>query len=74
MRTSVSIMGLGVLTTVGTLVPDAAGDYATAHFYLHTTGAANNSLGSINYGTTAGACGTGGPMVGTLYFDVARLR
>jgi hypothetical protein len=67
------LSGLGVLTTVGTLVPDAAGDYAQAHFFLHTTGAANQALGSINYGTTAGACGTGGPMIGKLWLTVTPL-
>lgn len=65
--------GSGVPTTVGTIVPAAAGNYAQAHIFLHTTGAANNSLGSINYGTTATACGTGGPMVGKLFLTVTPL-
>lgn len=55
------------------LVPTSTADYATGQFFLHTTGAANNSLGSINYGTTAGACGTGGPMVGKMFLTVVPL-
>jgi hypothetical protein len=39
---------------------------------VRTTGAANNALGSINYSTTAVACGTAGPMVGNLYLSVTR--
>jgi hypothetical protein len=66
--------GSGVTATVGTLVPLATTNYANGTFFLRTTGAATGGLGSINYGTTATACGTGGPMVGKLYLDVSRLR
>jgi hypothetical protein len=67
------VNGSGV-TTVGTLVPLATTNYANGTFFLHTTGAATSALGSINYGTTATACGSGGPMVGKLYLDVTRVR
>lgn len=55
-----------------TLVP-TAGTYASGTVLVQTTGAANQALGSINYGTTAGACSTGGPMVGKLFLAVSRL-
>lgn len=54
-------------------VVPTAGTYGSGTFILQTTGTANQALGSINYGTTAVACGTGGPMVGKLFLIVYRL-
>lgn len=70
--------GLGVTPATAsagaTLGLASTANFLTGHYYLHTTGAATGGLGSINYGTTAGACGTGGPMVGKMYLTVTRLR
>jgi hypothetical protein len=68
----VPFFGLGYTTTFGptavtsTLVPTATTDYGSiVPFTIHSTGAT-----SINYSSTAGACGTGGPGVGKLYLVV----
>jgi hypothetical protein len=65
----IPFQGLGFTTTFGpsavssTLVPVSTTDYgAIVPFTIRSTGGA-----SINYSTTAGACGTGGPGVGKLY-------
>jgi hypothetical protein len=68
----VPFFGLGYTTTFGptavasTLAPTSTTDYGSiVPFTIRSTGAA-----SINYSTTAGACGTGGPGVGKLYLSV----
>jgi hypothetical protein len=70
--------GLGVTPATNaaglTLVPLSTTDFLSASYILSTTGAATNSQGSINYGTTASACGSGGPGLGKMYFDVTRLQ
>jgi hypothetical protein len=71
-KTSViPLVGLGVTPTFGptaitaTLVPTSTTDFGTGSMVIRSTGTT-----SINYSTTAGACGTGGPGVGKLYFSV----
>jgi len=56
-----------VLTTTSTA------NWGEAVYIVRTTGAATSSLGSINYGTTATACGSAGPMVGNMYLTVEPL-
>ena len=75
-KTSVMpLVGLGVTPTFGptaitaTLVPTSTTDFGTASFILRSTGTT-----SINYSTTAGACGTGGPGVGKLYLTVEPIQ
>jgi hypothetical protein len=50
-------------------VPTSTTDFGTASFILRSTGTT-----SINYSTTAGACGTGGPGVGKLYLTVEPIQ
>lgn len=38
--------------------------------HIRTPGTANAALGAINYGATATACATGGPVTGTMIFTV----
>ena len=70
--------GLGVTPATSStgliLVPISTSDFLTGYFFLTTTGVATNSQGSINYGITNTACGSGGPMVGKAFFDVTRLE
>lgn len=70
--------GLGVTPSTASagasLALASTNNFMTGKFYLHTTGAATGGLGSINYGTTATACGTGGPAVGKMYLTVVRVR
>lgn len=66
--------GTGTTPSTGSLALASTSNYGQGGFYLHITGAATGGLGSINYGTTAGACGSGGPMVGKMYFTVTRRR
>jgi hypothetical protein len=75
-KTSVMpLVGLGVTPTFGptaitaTLVPTSTTDFGTGSFILRSTGTT-----SINYSTTAGACATGGPGVGKLYFTVEPIQ
>jgi hypothetical protein len=75
-KTSViPLVGLGVTPTFGptaitaTLVPTSTTDFGMGSFILRSTGTT-----SINYSTTAGACATGGPGVGKLYFSVEPLQ
>jgi hypothetical protein len=72
----VPFQGLGFTTTFGptavtsTLVPVSTTDYGSiVPFTIRSTGAA-----SINYSTTAAACGTGGPGVGKLYLIVEPIQ
>jgi hypothetical protein len=50
-------------------VPTSTTDFGTGSFILRSTGTT-----SINYSTTAGACGTGGPGVGKLYLTVEPIQ
>ena len=72
----VPFYGLGFTTTFGptavtsTLVPVSTTDYGSiVPFIIRSTGTT-----SINYSTTAGACGTGGPGVGKLYLTVEPIQ
>lgn len=70
--------GLGVTPATNaagmTLVPISTSDFLSGSYFLTTTGVATGGLGSINYGITNTACGSGGPMVGKAFFDVTRLE
>lgn len=75
-KTSViPLAGLGMTSTfgptalTGTLVPTSTTDFGIGSFILRSTGTT-----SINYSTTAGACATGGPGVGKLYFTVEPIQ
>jgi hypothetical protein len=72
--TFIPVNGLGVTQSTGALALASTNNYAQGHHIIHTTGAATGGLGAINYGTTATTCGTGGPMVGTMYLTVERLQ
>jgi hypothetical protein len=61
----INIQGTGTTPATGSLALSAVGNFGQASQILRSTGAA-----SINYSTTAGACGSGGPMVGKLYLSV----
>jgi hypothetical protein len=65
-----ALNGLGVTQATGSLALASTSNYGQASFILHSTGAATGGLGAINYGTTATACGTGGPMVGKMFLTV----
>jgi len=72
--TVMPLFGTGVTTTTGpiaatSLAMAATTNYATGSFILRSTGAA-----SINYSTTAGACGSGGPGLGKLYLAVVPVQ
>lgn len=71
--TFIPIQGTGATTSTGSLALASTSNYGQGSFTLRTTGAATSSLGSINYGTTASACGSGGPAVGKIYLTVTRL-
>jgi trimeric autotransporter adhesin len=58
------LVGTGVVSSVLGLA--ATANYGQATFPIYSTGGA-----SINYSTTAGACGSGGPMVGKMYISAA---
>ena len=65
--------GVGAAPSTGTLTTTATANWGQATYMLRTTGVANNSLGSINYGATRTACGSAGPMVGKMYLNVVRV-
>jgi hypothetical protein len=65
---AIPIDGTGVTFATSTLALSSTTNFGTGQFFLHSTGAA-----SINYSTTAGACGTGGPAVGKFYLTVVPL-
>lgn len=58
----VNINGTGAVPATGVLTLSSTANFGENSQVIRSTGAA-----SINYSTTAGACGTGGPMVGKLY-------
>ena len=61
----INIQGTGTTPTTGSLALASTANFGQAVQVIRSTGAA-----SINYSTTAGACGSGGPMVGKLYLSV----
>jgi hypothetical protein len=67
--TLIPLEGTGSTFATGVLVPVSTTDYGQATFILRSTGAA-----SINYSTTAAACGSGGPGVGKLYLTVEPIQ
>lgn len=68
----INFNGTGAVPATGLVTTTTVSNFGQDAFVLRTTGAANNALGSINYSTTAVACGTAGPMVGNLYLSVTR--
>jgi hypothetical protein len=61
----VNINGTGAVPATGTLTTTSTANYGENAQVIRSTGVA-----SINYSTTATACGTAGPMVGKLYLSV----
>lgn len=61
----VNLTGTGAVPATGVLTTTSTANFGYDSFILRSTGAA-----SINYSTTAAACGTAGPMVGKLYLSV----
>jgi hypothetical protein len=61
----VNINGTGSVPATGTLTTTSTNNFGEDTQIIRSTGAA-----SINYSTTATACGTAGPMVGKLYLSV----
>jgi hypothetical protein len=61
----VNLTGTGSVPATGVLTTTSTANFGYDSFILRSTGAA-----SINYSTTAVACGTAGPMVGKLYMSV----
>jgi hypothetical protein len=64
----VNINGSGSVPATGVLTTTSTANYGENAQIIRSTGAA-----SINYSTTAAACGTAGPMVGKLYLSVEPL-
>ena len=64
-----NIQGSGAVPATGVLALSSTANYGQAAQIIRSTGAA-----SINYSTTATACGTGGPMVGNLYLSVEAIQ
>jgi hypothetical protein len=61
----VNIQGTGAVPATGVLTTTSTANFGQASQILRSSGAA-----SINYSTTAVACGSAGPMVGKLYLSV----
>jgi hypothetical protein len=61
----VNINGTGAVPATGVLTTTSTSNFGENAQIIRSTGAA-----SINYSTTAVACGTAGPMVGKLYLSV----
>jgi len=61
--------GTGSVPATGVLTTTSTANFGYDAFILRSTGSA-----SINYSTTAVACGTAGPMVGKLYLSVEPLQ
>lgn len=64
----INLSGTGAVPATGVLTTTTVTNFGEASQVIYTTGAA-----SINYSTTAVACGTAGPMVGKLYLSVEPL-
>lgn len=67
--TGVTATLLGPTANSSSLSEAATTNFGQGTFVLRSTGAA-----SINYSTTAGACGTGGPGIGKLYLSVEPIQ
>jgi hypothetical protein len=65
----VNINGTGAVPATGLLTTTSTANFGENAQILRSTGAA-----SINYSTTAVACGTAGPMVGNLYFSIDQVQ
>lgn len=65
----VNINGTGAVPATGVLTTTSTANFGENGQIIRSTGAA-----SINYSTTATACGTAGPMVGKLYLGVEPLQ
>jgi hypothetical protein len=63
-----NLTGTGAVPATGVLTTTSTSNFGYDSFILRSTGSA-----SINYSTTAVACGTAGPMVGKLYLSVEPL-
>jgi len=63
--TFIPLQGTGTTVSSGAIVPVSLTDYGQGTFIIRSTGAT-----AINYGSTAVACGSGGPGVGKLYLSV----
>jgi fibronectin-binding autotransporter adhesin len=61
----VNLQGTGAVPLTGTLTTTSTANFGQQVQVIRSTGSA-----SINYSTTATACGTAGPMVGKLYLAV----
>lgn len=61
----INLQGTGSVPLTGTLTTTSTSNFGQQAQIIRSTGAA-----SINYSTTATACGTAGPMVGKLYLSV----
>lgn len=64
----INLEGTGSVPATGVLTTTSTANFGYDSFILRSTGSA-----SINYSTTAVACGTAGPMVGKLYLSVEPL-
>jgi hypothetical protein len=67
--TFIPIQGTGTTTSTGSLALASTNNYGQGTFILRSTGGS-----AINYGTTATACGSGGPMVGKLYLSISPVQ
>lgn len=65
----VNLEGTGSVPATGVLTTTSTANFGYDAFVLRSTGSA-----SINYSTTAVACGTAGPMVGKLYLSVEPIQ
>jgi hypothetical protein len=65
----ININGTGAVASTGVLTTTSTANFGEDTQILRSTGAA-----SINYSTTAVACGTAGPMVGKLYLSVEAVQ
>lgn len=64
-----NLSGTGSVPATGVLTTTSTANFGYDAFILRSTGGA-----SINYSTTAVACGTAGPMVGKLYLSVEPIQ
>lgn len=65
----INFVGTGVVTSTGVLTTTSTANFGQVAQIIRSTGAA-----SINYSTTAVACGSAGPMVGKLYLSVVPVQ
>lgn len=65
----VNLNGTGAVPATGLLTTTSTSNFGQESQIIRSTGAA-----SINYSTTAVACGTAGPMVGNLYLSVEQVQ